>query len=569
MAALCAAVWFPSTARAQVTLLQNNTTRTGIFGGTDSARYYQIDVPPGYSRLSIRTYSDDVGDCDVYVRRSTLPSTSQYDYRSNAAENDESITVTNPAAGSWYIMLYASSTYIGVTLEVGYSGTTDTSVSVGNKIWDFGLDADIYGAPCVARDGTIYVGTSGGGNFYALNPDGTEKWRGNFGNVSASPALAADGDIYVVREPGQLMAISPSGSVRWTFARPTHGKHPVAVAKDGTIYVPSNGNSLLAINANNTLKWEFLVERGFLASSAPVVGADGSVYCGFYHSGRSIGRLYAIYVNGAEKWKYEVGQRVNTPAIDGSGTIVFGVPVNQVYAMNADGTKKWQSQANWGAFYTECYVFSAPAIGADGTIFVSSNRRLVSLNPGNGAEKWHHDTGVLLVGFYDDHISGPAIDSNGIVYYGSSGIFGSGNLYAINSSGALASPAYSIGQVSTQPVITPDGKVIIGSYDARKLVALKASGAAAQSPWPLARQNLANTASLDSLTRPALQITRSNNQVVLSWPTSPAGFSLEFASALPAATWTPVSPAPVVIGGENIVTDTLTSGVRLYRLKKP
>lgn len=483
------------------TVLQNNTTLYNLFGGT---RYYRIDVPVGKARLSIQTQSSDVGDCDVYIRRGALPTTGQFDFRSINYGNNESITVTSPDSGTWYIMLYDYSPYLSLTLEVSYSGTTQTNVSVGNMVWDFSLDGSIHSEPCIAPDGTIYVGTSGpggAGNFYALNSDGTMKWRKYLSDVSASPALGSDGTIYVNKEAGQLLAVSPSGSVRWTFSRKTDGYHSVAIGKDDIIYVPSDGNSLLAVNANNTLKWEFTVESGYLASSPPVIAPDGTVYCGFYNSGTSIGRLYAVRPNGTEKWRYQVSQQINTPAVDGSGTVIFGVPypVNKVYAIYSNGAKKWESQVAGGSYYSECYVYSPPVIGVDGTVYISSNRRLVALNTSNGIEKWHHDNGVLLVEF--DYANGPAVDKNGIVYYGSSGIYGSGSLYAVNPNGTQAW-SYNVGsEIYGQPTISADGWVIFGTADwsSLKLIALKGSGPAAQSAWPLARRNLANTASLEGL----------------------------------------------------------------------
>ena len=49
----------------------------------------------------------------------------------------------------------------------------------------FFTDGAIYGSPAIDQDGTIYIGsyrknyTSNNviGSFYALNPDGTERWR--------------------------------------------------------------------------------------------------------------------------------------------------------------------------------------------------------------------------------------------------------------------------------------------------------------------------------------------------------------------------------------------------------
>jgi outer membrane protein assembly factor BamB len=43
---------------------------------------------------------------------------------------------------------------------------------------------------------------------YAINPDGREKWRFEIGNwVSSSPAIEADGTIYVGSEDSYLYAI--------------------------------------------------------------------------------------------------------------------------------------------------------------------------------------------------------------------------------------------------------------------------------------------------------------------------------------------------------------------------
>jgi len=70
-------------------------------------------------------------------------------------------------------------------------------------------------------------------------------------------------------------------------------------------------------------------------------------------------------------------------------------------------------------------------------------------------------------------------------------------------------------------------------------------------------------------TPPTVAFTRQGANLVFSWPTNTVGFVLEYATNLPATTWTTASPAPVVVGGQNVVTNTVSGGARFYRLKKP
>lgn len=68
---------------------------------------------------------------------------------------------------------------------------------------------------------------------------------------------------------------------------------------------------------------------------------------------------------------------------------------------------------------------------------------------------------------------------------------------------------------------------------------------------------------------PLLQIARSGNQVVLSWPTSAAGFVLETASSVAAgASWTPATGSMVAAGFDYTVTNAITTNAAFFRLRK-
>ena len=82
--------------------------------------------------------------------------------------------------------------------------------------------------------------------------DGTQKWRFNTGNaIDSSPAIGADGTIYVGSWDCYLYAVNPNGTQKWKF--PTSGViySSPAIGADGTIYVGSGDSYLYAIEGSS------------------------------------------------------------------------------------------------------------------------------------------------------------------------------------------------------------------------------------------------------------------------------------------------------------------------------
>ena len=67
-----------------------------------------------------------------------------------------------------------------------------------------------------------------------------------------------------------------------------------------------------------------------------------------------------------------------------------------------------------------------------------------------------------------------------------------------------------------------------------------------------------------------LQARRSGNTLVLSWPASATGFTLQSTLSLtPPVTWINSIYPPVLIGKQFIVTNNNSGSVQFYRLRKP
>ena len=75
--------------------------------------------------------------------------------------------------------------------------------------------------------------------------------------------------------------------------------------------------------------------------------------------------------------------------------------------------------------------------------------------------------------------------------------------------------------------------------------------------------------SLGSVSAPPLTIIPSGANVILTWPTNAAGFTLQSTTnlVLPAV-WNTVSPGPVVVNGQNTVTNPISGAQQFYRLSQ-
>ena len=162
----------------------------------------------------------------------------------------------------------------------------------------------------------------------------------------------------------------------------------------------------------------------------------------------------------------------------GCGTTPQGI--NQTSKVKI-GTPIWE-------FETGDFVFSSPAIGPDGTVYVGSrDKKLYAIKGKSGVKLWEFETG----GYVD---SSPAIGSDGTVYVGSMGA--DKKLYAINGKTGVKLWGFETGgYVESSPAIGSDGTVYVGGgWGGNKLYALKtASKGLAKSPWPMFMQNPQHT----------------------------------------------------------------------------
>jgi len=151
----------------------------------------------------------------------------------------------------------------------------------------------------LGKDGTIYAGAER--YLYAINPNGTLKWRHKFeeGNVwNSSPAIGEDGTIYIGCSDHYIYAINPDGTLKWRYETGYDVRSTPLIGKSGTIYIGSMDGYLYALDTNGVLKWKCKI--GEVHFSSPVISEDGTIYIGNWNC--NICAIYAGDDLAAGQW---------------------------------------------------------------------------------------------------------------------------------------------------------------------------------------------------------------------------------------------------------------------------
>lgn len=163
------------------------------------------------------------------------------------------------------------------------------------------------GTPTATIDlsGTVYIGTNAA-QVFAFDPNGSQKWRytadeyiydykwgllADNAGFGTAPAIGPDGTIYLatyytggVTDTHHLYALNPDGSLKWKVPFP--GVNPIAsitaapvVDKFNRIFICAGDNGFVthgachAFDSNGNLLWTF--DPGSNAKTAPLIASDG------------------------------------------------------------------------------------------------------------------------------------------------------------------------------------------------------------------------------------------------------------------------------------------------------
>jgi len=249
-----------------------------------------------------------------------------------------------------------------------------------------GINTSLVGSPALGADGYIYAHDSGG-TLYLVYDDGTSSLAPVAavpmgGGFSSGPSIGADGSVFLGSVDGYLYAFHPGGGgLKWSFNAGGPVYSTPAVDSSGNVYVGSDkaGGSLFKISPAGTQLWECSFSAwGPTLHSGPILSPDGS---SVYITGGtgSVAYIFAVdSVSGGLKTHNPfTATSYGSPAIAADGSIYFCVgdaSSGRLYEMKDAGSSfnlEWQYPPTVAPLPHPTGT-SSPAIGADGTIYITA-----------------------------------------------------------------------------------------------------------------------------------------------------------------------------------------------------
>lgn len=254
--------------------------------------------------------------------------------------------------------------------------------------------------------------------------------------------VEAYGDLQVNSTPtGAFIWLDGDSTGKWTnylFADLDVGSHTVRLVKADY----PEWDTTVDVNAGQTTTINADLRAGFGSLQVNSTPTGATIYLDGFSTGKVTNALLE-----------DVNPGSHTVKLVKSGYIDWDTTVAAIKGETTTVNATLEARLKW-RYQTGDDVYSSPAIGSDGTVYVGSwDDYLYAISP-NGTLKWRYQTVVELT-------SSPTVGSNGVIYVGSFDY----RIYAINSNGTLKWVYSTLGRVYSSPAIGPDGTIYVGCYE--------------------------------------------------------------------------------------------------------
>jgi uncharacterized repeat protein (TIGR03803 family) len=477
--------------------------------------------------------------------------------------------VTCPSGASraaWVLPALAASLALTLTAPVtAQTFTTLYSFTAVNPNTLVNSDGAGPVAGLVFSGNTLYGtanqgGSSGWGTVFAVSTDGTEFTTlysftgGSDGGRTLAGLVLSGKTLYGTAleggtGAGTVFAVNTDGTgftTLYSFGNGSDGANPSAglVLSGNTLYGTALGGSgwgtVFAVNTDGTgFTTLYSFTAGAINSLGLITNSDGAtpkaglvlsgntLYGTAYYGGSSgRGTVFAVNTDGTGFTTLHAFVGGDDGANPGAaGLILSG---NTLY-----GTAFTGGSSGRGTVF---------AVNTDGTGFTTLHSFL------GGDDGANPRAGLILSG---NTLYGTAAGG---------GTSGNGTVFAINTDGTGFTTLYSF--TAKSGLFNSDG-----AYPVASLILSGDTLYGTANEGGSSGQGTVFSLSLPAVSAPQLTITPSGANVILTWSASATGFTLQSTTNLgPLASWTTNSPAPVVVNGQNVVTNPISGAQQFFRL---
>jgi outer membrane protein assembly factor BamB len=276
----------------------------------------------------------------------------------------------------------------------------------------------------------------------------------NFASAQVVAGVPASGSFFVrgttlygSSEAGEPNPTGAGGghSVWYAWTAPASGKYELSAYSAtldmvSAVYTGTSVSGLTLVGANNN------EASNNVDSLVPFTATAGQAYYFQVDSTGPDGGNFTLVLNDAA-WQFATGGAVtSSPAVGTDGTVYLSSNDGYLYALNPDGTPKWSYMA--GGYFDNV----SPALEANGTVVDgASDGYLYCLNASTGALAWKFQASSAIS-------TSPAIENDGTVYF-----HDDLNLYAVTSAGAQKWRVPLNGHSYSSPVVGTNGTIYVGS----------------------------------------------------------------------------------------------------------
>lgn len=282
-----------------------------LYVGSDDRKVYALDAETGTLLASSAAFGGPISssptigpDGSIYVGES-LPGKTFYCLDSRTLAVKWSFVAPDGIVNCAAFSPDNSRVYFGCQDGRIYARNATTGTAIPG--WPVTLGSDIFASsPVVDTAGNVYIASTAG-RVFAFTSAGVQRWapRDFAVPIFSTLALASDAggaatQLYVSTcdfssgaDNSRVYALNPAtGAINWQYpAVGDPGLEPMSsspsIGRDGTVFVGTWGGDVLALTSTGSLRWSF--DTTGMIESSPAIGKDGTVYIGNHN-----GLVFAI-----------------------------------------------------------------------------------------------------------------------------------------------------------------------------------------------------------------------------------------------------------------------------------